>query len=170
MNQNTIVIRPAALIDAALIFDLIMELALYEKAPEQVLATQADLERTLFGEQARAHAVICELEGKVVGYAVYFFNYSTWLGRNGIYLEDVYVRPSARGQGCGKALLKYIAQIAVRENCGRFEWSVLDWNTPAIEFYEALGARAQSEWTIYRLTGDSLRQLAQDTMREEPTP
>ncbi|MGA0806667.1 MAG: GNAT family N-acetyltransferase, partial [Pseudohongiellaceae bacterium] len=91
-----------------------------------------------------------------------FYNYSTWLGRKGIYLEDVYVTPEARGRGCGKALLRHIAEIAVRENCGRFEWSVLDWNTPAIAFYESLGARPQSEWIIYRLTGANLRKLAED--------
>jgi GNAT superfamily N-acetyltransferase len=161
MHSTAVSIRPATVADAQLILDLIMELAVYEKAPEQVVATLADVERTLFSTEARACALVCELDGKPVGYAVYFYNYSTWLGRNGIYLEDVYVTPAARGQGCGKALLKHIAQIAVRENCGRFEWSVLDWNTPAIEFYEALGAKPQSEWIIYRLTGDKLRKLAE---------
>jgi len=160
MNKTPIAIRPAAPADARLILDYIMELAVYEKAPEQVVSTLADVERSLFGSEAKAHALVCELDGKPAGYAVYFHNYSTWLGRNGIYLEDVYVTPAARGCGCGKALLQHIAQIAVRENCGRFEWSVLDWNTPAIEFYEALGAKPQSEWTIYRLTGESLRKLA----------
>jgi GNAT superfamily N-acetyltransferase len=96
-----------------------------------------------------------------VGYAVYFYNYSTWLGKNGIYLEDVYVSPAYRGSGAGKALLRHIARIAIDENCGRFEWSVLDWNKPAIQFYEALGARPQSEWTIYRLTGSALEALAE---------
>jgi GNAT superfamily N-acetyltransferase len=161
MHSTAVSIRPATVADAQLILDLIMELAVYEKALEQVVATLADVERTLFSSEARARALVCELDGKPVGYAVYFYNYSTWLGRNGIYLEDVYVTPAARGQGCGKALLKHIAQIAVRENCGRFEWSVLDWNTPAIEFYEALGAKPQSEWIIYRLTGDKLRTLAE---------
>jgi len=160
MNKTLIAIRPAVPADARIILDYIMELAVYEKAPEQVVATLADVERTLFSVEAKAYALVCELDGKPVGYAVYFHNYSTWLGRNGIYLEDVYVTPAARGCGCGKALLQHIAQIAVRENCGRFEWSVLDWNTPAIEFYEALGAKPQSEWTIYRLTGESLRKLA----------
>lgn len=162
MDKGAIMIRPATLADAKLILDLIMELAVYEKAPEQVVATLADVERTLFSSAAKAHALVCELDGKPVGYAVYFYNYSTWLGRNGIYLEDVYVTPAARGQGCGKALLKHIAQIAVRENCGRFEWSVLDWNTPAIEFYEALGAKPQSEWIIYRLAGEKLRTFAEE--------
>ncbi len=161
MQNHSIAVRPATLADASLILDLIIELAVYEKAPEQVVTSLADVERTLFSNDAKAHALVCELDGRPVGYAVYFYNYSTWLGRHGIYLEDVYVTPAARGQGCGKALLKHIAQIAVRENCGRFEWSVLDWNTPAIEFYEALGARPQSEWIIYRMTGDSLRQLAE---------
>lgn len=161
MHNTAVSIRPATVADAQLILDLIMELAVYEKAPEQVVATLDDVERTLFSSTAKAHALVCELDGKPVGYAVYFYNYSTWLGRNGIYLEDVYVTPVARGHGCGKALLKHIAQIAVRDNCGRFEWSVLDWNTPAIEFYEALGAKPQSEWIIYRLTGDKLRKLAE---------
>jgi GNAT superfamily N-acetyltransferase len=160
MNKTDIAVRTASTTDARLILDYIMEIAVYEKAPEQVVASLADIERSLFGSEAKAHALVCELDGKPAGYAVYFHNYSTWLGRNGIYLEDVYVTPAARGCGCGKALLQHIAQIAVRENCGRFEWSVLDWNTPAIEFYEALGAKPQSEWTIYRLTGESLRKLA----------
>jgi GNAT superfamily N-acetyltransferase len=162
MSTPAILIRTATHADARLILDLIMELAVYEKAPEQVVATLADIEHSLFGAEAKAHALVCELDGRSVGYAVYFYNYSTWLGRKGIYLEDVYVTPEARGRGCGKALLRHIAEIAVRENCGRFEWSVLDWNTPAIAFYESLGARPQSEWIIYRLTGANLRKLAED--------
>jgi GNAT superfamily N-acetyltransferase len=159
---NMIRIREATRADAKRIFDFIIELAIYEKAPEQVVTSVAELEQTLFGPDAKARALLCELDSKAVGYAVYFHNYSTWLGKNGIYLEDVYVTPAARGLGCGKALLKHIAGVAVRENCGRFEWSVLDWNTPAIDFYESLGARAQSEWTIYRLSGEDLRKFAQE--------
>jgi GNAT superfamily N-acetyltransferase len=155
-------IRPAEKTDAQLLFDLIIELAIYEKAGHEVVTSVAEIEETLFGPEAKTSALLCYLDEKPVGYAVYFYNFSTWLGKNGIYLEDVYVTPACRGRGCGKALLKYIAAIAVRENCGRFEWSVLDWNTPAIEFYEALGARPQSEWTIYRLTGEALRKLAAD--------
>jgi GNAT superfamily N-acetyltransferase len=116
---------------------------------------------SLFGPTARAKALVCEVDGRAVGYAVYFYSYSTWLGRNGIYLEDVYVSPAFRGRGAGKALLRKLAQIAGAENCGRLEWSVLDWNTPAIEFYEALGAQAQSEWIKYRISGDALRKLAE---------
>jgi len=159
---NMIRIREATRADARLIFDFIIELAIYEKLPEQVVTSVAELEQTLFAPDAKARALLCDLDGLPVGYAVYFYNYSTWLGKNGIYLEDVYVTPAARRRGCGKALLKHIAGIAVRENCGRFEWSVLDWNTPAIEFYESLGALAQSEWTIYRLSGEHLRKLAQE--------
>jgi GNAT superfamily N-acetyltransferase len=154
-------IRPATVADAQQILDFIIELAVYEKARQEVVTDVAELGRTLFGPDPKAHCLLCEINGRAVGYAVYFYNYSTWLGRNGIYLEDVYVTPAFRRRGAGKALLKYIAQIAVAENCGRFEWSVLDWNTPAIEFYEAQGARPQSEWTIYRLTGAALKKFAE---------
>lgn len=154
-------IRPATVADAQQILDFIIELAVYEKARHEVVTSVEELRQTLFGPEARARALLCEIDGKAVGYAVYFYNFSTWLGRNGIYLEDVYVTPAWRRRGAGKALLKYIAQAAVAENCGRFEWSVLDWNTPAIEFYEAQGARPQSEWTIYRLTGAALKKFAE---------
>ena len=153
-------IRAANSADAELILDFIMELAVYEKAPQEVVASVSQIRDTLFGPYAKAHCLICSIDEKPVGYAVYFYNYSTWLGKNGIYLEDVYVSPAYRGRGAGKAMLRHIAKIAVDENCGRFEWSVLDWNTPAIRFYEALGAKPQSEWTIYRLTGNSLKALA----------
>jgi len=155
-------IRPAIAADAQSILDFIIELAVYEKARHEVVTSVGELRETLFGPEAKARALLCEIDGRAVGYAVYFYNYSTWLGRNGIYLEDVYVTPAFRRRGAGKALLKYIAQKAVAENCGRFEWSVLDWNTPAIEFYEAQGARPQSEWTIYRLTGAALKKFAAD--------
>ena len=155
-------IRRATIADAQQIMDFIVELAVYEKARAEVTTSVEEISRTLFGPDAKAHCLLCSIGGKPVGYAVYFYNYSTWLGKNGIYLEDVYVTPAARGKGAGKALLKHIARIAVAENCGRFEWSVLDWNTPAIEFYEALGARPRSEWTIYRLTGSALQDLAAD--------
>jgi GNAT superfamily N-acetyltransferase len=155
-------IRPATTSDARVILDLIIELAVYEKARECVVTSEEELRHTLFGPEAKARALLCEEDGQAIGYAVYFYNFSTWLGRNGIYLEDVYVSPPHRGKGAGKALLKHIAGIAVAENCGRFEWSVLDWNTPAIEFYEALGARPQSEWTIYRLAGEALQRFARE--------
>lgn len=153
-------IRPATAADAQLILDFIIELAVYERAKHSVVTSVDEISVTLFGLDAKAYALICTVDGVPAGYAVYFYNYSTWLGRNGIWLEDVYVTPACRGRGAGKALLKHVANIAVRENCGRFEWSVLDWNTPAIEFYEALGAQPLDEWTIYRLTGAALRQLA----------
>lgn len=156
-------IRTAEKPDAKLIFDFIIELAVYEKAREQVVTSVDELEETLFGPDAKARALICFLDGKPVGYAVYFYNYSTWLGRPGIYLEDLYVSPEHRGKGCGKALLKHVAGIAVNENCGRFEWSVLDWNKPSIDFYESVGAKPQSEWIIYRLTGDALQRFARDS-------
>jgi len=155
-------IRPALPADLQLIFDFIVELAVYEKARHEVVTTVDELAHTLFGPAAKAYCLICEIAGEPVAYAVYFYNYSTWLGRNGIWLEDVYVTPKHRGKGAGKALLKHVAKIAVAENCGRFEWSVLDWNTPAIEFYESLGARPQSEWTIYRLSGATLKTFADD--------
>lgn len=154
-------ICPATIEDARLILDFITELAVYEKAPQEVVASAAQIRASLFGPDAKAKCLICNIDETPVGYAVYFYNYSTWLGKNGIYLEDVYVSPAYRGKGAGKALLRHIAKIAIAENCGRFEWSVLDWNTPAIEFYEALGARPQSEWTVYRLTGNALKALAE---------
>ena len=154
-------IRAATSADAKLIFELIVELAVYEKAPHEVVTDENGISDSLFGPTARAKALVCEVDGRAVGYAVYFYSYSTWLGRNGIYLEDVYVSPAFRGRGAGKALLRQLAQIAAAENCGRLEWSVLDWNTPAIEFYEALGAQAQSEWIKYRISGDALRKLAE---------
>jgi len=154
-------IRVATVADAQLVMDFIIELAVYEKARHEVVTSAEELARTLLGPQAKAHCLVCELDGRPVGYAVYFYNYSTWLGRNGIWLEDVYVTPAFRGRGAGKALLRHVAQIAVAENCGRFEWSVLDWNTPAIEFYGSLGATPLDEWTIHRVTGAALRKLAE---------
>ncbi|MBB5886573.1 GNAT family N-acetyltransferase [Xanthomonas sp. LMG 8992] len=153
-------IRPAVADDAALILRLIRDLARYERAEDAVQTDEAGLRASLFGADARAHALICEADGQPIGYAVYFYNYSTWLGRNGLYLEDLYVDPAHRGVGAGKALLQHLARQAVAEGCGRFEWSVLDWNQPAIDFYEAVGARAQDEWTVYRLQGEALARFA----------
>ncbi|MDQ1090888.1 GNAT superfamily N-acetyltransferase [Xanthomonas sacchari] len=153
-------IRPAVADDAALILRLIRDLARYERAEDAVQTDEAGLRASLFGADARARALICEADGQPVGYAVYFYNYSTWLGRNGLYLEDLYVDPAHRGVGAGKALLQHLARQAVAEGCGRFEWSVLDWNQPAIDFYEAVGARAQDEWTVYRLQGEALARFA----------
>ena len=153
-------IRPATADDAELILRFITELAIYEKAEHEVKTDAAGIRDSLFAERATAHGLICEHQGRPIGYAVYFFNYSTWLGKHGLYLEDLYVSPEARGLGAGKALLRHLAQLAVARDCGRFEWSVLDWNTPAIDFYQSLGARPQSEWTTYRLTGQALLDFA----------
>lgn len=160
MAADGVLIRDAVAEDAALILRFIRELAIYEKAESSVQTDEAGIRDSLFAAGAKARALICEAGGQPIGYAVYFYNYSTWLGRNGIYLEDLYVSPASRGSGAGKALLQYIARQAVAEGCGRFEWSVLDWNTPAIDFYEAMGARPQSEWTVYRLEGDALKAFA----------
>lgn len=161
MAAAGVVIRDAVAEDAALILRFICELAIYEKAESSVQTDEAGIRDSLFGAGAKARALICEADGQPIGYAVYFYNYSTWLGRNGIYLEDLYVSQASRGSGAGKALLQYIARQAVAEGCGRFEWSVLDWNAPAIDFYEAMGARPQSEWTVYRLEGDALKAFAE---------
>ena len=156
-------IRTATPDDAELILRFITELAIYEKAEHEVKTDAAGIRDSLFADGSTAHGLICENDGQPIGYAVYFFNYSTWLGKHGLYLEDLYVSPEARGLGAGKALLRHLAQLAVARGCGRFEWSVLDWNTPAIDFYESFGARPQSEWTTYRLTGQALLDFAADT-------
>ena len=155
-------IRPATRGDAPRILALIQQLADYEKLAHEVVADTAALESTLFGEQPQAQCLLAWQDGAAVGMALYFFNYSTFLGREGLYLEDLFVVPAARGAGIGKGLLRRLAQIAVQRGCGRFEWSVLDWNTPAIEFYEALGAQRQDGWSVYRLTGAALNELADD--------
>ncbi len=147
--------------DSTLIVQFIRELARYEKAEHEVQATEQSIRETIFGSDSTTHALICELDGKAVGFAVYFFNYSTWVGKYGLYLEDLYVTPDARGTGAGKYILKHLAQIAVAKDCGRFEWNVLDWNQPAIDFYESLGAKPQNEWVGYRLTGKALLDLAE---------
>jgi GNAT superfamily N-acetyltransferase len=153
-------IRRAEPTDAALILRFITDLAIYEKAEDEVVATVADIQRSLFSEGANARSLICDIDAAPAGFAVYFFNYSTWLGRNGLYLEDLYVSPESRGQGAGKALLRQLAKIALSKGCGRFEWSVLDWNEPAIKFYQSIGAEPQDEWVGYRLSGRALEELA----------
>ncbi|MEH0885050.1 GNAT family N-acetyltransferase [Enterobacter sp. UNJFSC 003] len=158
----SITIRQARPEDATAIYDMIYELAVYEKAPEEVVTTPDEIRETLFGAESKTEALIAELDGNVVGYAVFFTSYSTWLGRNGIYMEDLYVSPEYRSKGAGKALLKTIAQCAVSRNCGRLEWSVLDWNQPAIDFYLSIGALPQSEWIRYRLDGEALRAFAEE--------
>ena len=155
-------IRPALPSDAPTLLTFIQELADYEKAPHEVTATVADFENTLFTKDSPARALICEQEGCPIGYAVYFFNYSTWQGRRGLYLEDLYVTPAARGKGAGKSMLKQLAAIATEEGCGRFEWSVLDWNTPAIKVYESIGAAPQPQWVRYRLDGQALVDFSQN--------
>ncbi|MGN6457789.1 MAG: GNAT family N-acetyltransferase [Achromobacter mucicolens] len=139
-------IRPAVPSDAAQIHAFITELAIYERAAHEVIASAEDVERTLFAQGAPARALLCLVEGKAIGYAVYFYSYSTWLGKNGIYLEDLYVTPEHRGIGAGRDLLRHLAREAVANDCGRLEWSVLDWNQPAIDFYQSIGALPQDEW------------------------
>jgi len=156
----SIKIRPAYAEDGALILRFITELAIYEEAEDEVIATEADIRESLFAADSTTNALICELDGLAIGFAVYFFNYSTWLGKHGLYLEDLYVSPEFRGVGAGKTLLKYLARLAVSKNCGRFEWSVLDWNEPAIGFYKAIGALPQAEWVSYRLSGKALSDFA----------
>ena len=149
-------IRPATPADIPAILQLIVDLAVYEREPDAVKATVAGLTATLFGPTPSAEAIVAELAGAVVGVALFFTNFSTWSGRNGVYLEDLYVRPEARGTGLGKALLQRLAALAVARGCARVEWSVLDWNAPAIDFYRSLGAVPKDEWTVYRLDGDAL--------------
>lgn len=155
-----IAIRPATPDDVALILDLVRELAIYEREPDAVTATEPMLVRALFGERPFAEAVIAEADGVPVGFALYFFNFSTWTGKPSLYLEDLFVRETARGKGAGKALLQHLAGVALDRDCGRFEWSVLDWNTPAIDFYRAMGAQPMDEWTVQRVSGDALVALA----------
>jgi GNAT superfamily N-acetyltransferase len=153
-------IAPATPKDVTQIWQFVVELAIYEREPDAVIATKEDFHRVLFCESPRAYAVMCRDGDVPIGFALYFYNFSTWLGRHGLYLEDLYVTPEHRGKGAGKALLQHLAGIAVAEGCGRFEWSVLDWNQPAIDFYESMGAKPQSEWVGYRLTGEALQALA----------
>ncbi|MBI2771726.1 MAG: GNAT family N-acetyltransferase [Burkholderiales bacterium] len=156
----TIDIRPATTNDAGLILGFIKELAEYEKAADEVVAAEDDIRRSLFAADANARALICGIDGVNAGFAVYFFNYSTWQGRKGLYLEDLYLSPQHRGAGAGKALLQHLARIAVAEGCGRFEWSVLDWNEPALQFYRSIGAVPMAEWVRHRLAGQALADFA----------
>ena len=158
-------IRPATIDDAATILYFIHELAIYEKAGHEVLATVQTIKQSMFRENSGVHGLICELNGKAIGFSVYFYNYSTWLAKPGLYLEDLYVSPDFRGLGAGVALLKRLAQIALENDCGRFEWSCLDWNTPSREFYESLGAIPQSEWIGYRMSGQTLVEFAEERDR-----
>ena len=156
----SLIIRDAKPEDVQSIYNFIIELAVYEKEPDAVKTNVAQTTEALFGKNSTASALVCEEDGIVIGYAIYFYNYSTWLGKKGIYLEDLYITSQKRGNGAGKALLKYLAKKALSEGCGRFEWSCLDWNTPSREFYESIGAKSQDEWIGYRLEGDSLSSFA----------
>ena len=153
-------IEPATDADLPLILEFIRDLATYERAPEAVVADEETLRASLFGPNPRAEALIAYVEGAAAAYAVHFTNFSTWTGRPGLYLEDLFVRPPFRRLGVGRALLVYLARLAVERRCARFEWAVLDWNQPAIDFYRTLGAEALDEWTVYRLSGDALARLA----------
>lgn len=158
--MSRIQLRSAQPDDVALILGLIHELAVYEKLSDQAVATPQDLHTHLFGPRPVAEVLIGELDGEAQGFALFFPNFSTFLGKPGIYLEDLYVREHVRSAGLGKALLARLAQLAVERGCGRLEWSVLDWNEPALGFYRRLGARAQDDWTTYRLSGAALSELA----------
>jgi GNAT superfamily N-acetyltransferase len=162
-GEGRAVIRAARPHDVAVIHRLVRELADYEREPEAVVATEEHFRTALFGPNPLAHCLVAEGDGDVVGFALYFVNFSTWLGTHGIYLEDLFVRPTARGAGHGRALLTELARIAVERGYGRVEWSVLDWNEPAKGFYAALGARPQDDWTVWRLTGDALAALGSTT-------
>jgi len=153
-------LREAQAGDCALILALIRELAEYEKLPHEVVASEAVLRETLFGERPAAEVIFAEYRGQAVGYALFFGNFSTFTGRPGIYLEDLYVKPQMRGRGFGKCLLAYVAKLAVQRRCSRLEWSVLDWNEPSIRFYRSLGAVAMDEWTVQRLAGAALEEAA----------
>ena len=156
----TLTIRPAAPGDAATVLHFAKELATYEREPDAVVTTEAMMHDALFGAKPMAEALIAEIDGAAVGFAVFFHTFSTWTGRKGIWLDDLYVTPEARGSGAGKALLQHLAGICLDRDCARFEWWVLDWNEPAIGFYRSIGAEPMGEWTTQRVTGDALVKLA----------
>jgi GNAT superfamily N-acetyltransferase len=158
--MTNFVIRTATETDVPVILSLIRELAEYERAPDAVLATEAGLREVLFGSKPSAEVLLALANGEPLGFAVFFHNFSTWLGRPGLYLEDLFVRPAVRGKGYGRALLERLAQIAQERRCGRMEWAVLDWNEPAIQFYRKLGAEPMNEWTVFRLTEEGIAKLA----------
>jgi GNAT superfamily N-acetyltransferase len=156
-------IRSARVGDVPIILQLIRDLATYERAPDEVTATEDQLVDVLFGERPAAEVLLAFEEESPAGFAVYFYNFSTWLGRPGLYLEDLFVKPEKRGKGYGRALLVELAKIARDRGCGRMEWAVLNWNEPAIKFYQALGAKPMNEWTVFRLTGEEIAKLANAT-------
>ncbi len=158
--KNYFEIKPATINDVPLILSFIKELAEYEKLLHEVVATEDILRETLFGKHAHAEVVIGFWENQPISFALFFHNFSTFLGRSGIYLEDLFVKPEARNKGIGKKMLSYLARLAKERNCGRLEWWVLDWNEPAIKFYKQIGAEPMSEWTVHRVTGNALDKLA----------
>ena len=153
-------LRPAAREDAGQILSFIRELAEYEKLAHEAVADETILVAQLFGDHPAAEVIIADVDGQPAGFALFFHNFSTFLGQRGLYLEDLFVRPQFRGLGLGKRLMTYLARLAIERNCGRFEWAVLDWNDPAIRFYRSLGAIGQEEWTVQRVTGAALQRLA----------
>ena len=160
MKISDLVIRPATVADVPIILELIRELATYERAPNEVTATEEQLVDVLFGPRPAAEVLLAFEEETPVGFAVFFHNFSTWLGQPGLYLEDLFVRPEQRGKGYGRALLVHLAKIAHERGCGRMEWAVLDWNEPALKFYKNLGAAPLNDWTVFRLTRDGIAKLA----------
>lgn len=160
MGPDKIKIRNAEERDVPLILDFIRELAVYERLRDSCVATEDNLRGTLFGSSPAAEVIFAEMDGREVGFALFFYNYSTFLAQRGLFLEDLYVFPDARGHGAGFALLSALARIAIERGCGRLEWNVLDWNQLAIGFYQRIGANPMSEWTTFRLTGDALHQIA----------
>ena len=159
-TESKLTIRPAIADDVPTILGLIRELAEYERLAHEVVATAEDMHRSLFGKYPLAEAVIGEYDGNAVSYALFFYNFSTFLARPGMYLEDLYVKPEYRGNGFGRKLLAYLARLAEERNCGRLEFAVLNWNKPAIRIYEKANAKPLTDWTVYRLTGDALSKLA----------
>ena len=155
-------IRSAQAGDAPLILNFIRELASYEKLAHEVSATERDIQDNLFGAHPRAECIIAAHAGAAIGFALYFHNFSTFLGKPGLYLEDLYVQPAFRGRGYGRKLLSHLAKLALNRGCGRFEWAVLDWNAPAIGFYQRLGAKLMTDWRINRLSGSALEKLASE--------
>ena len=153
-------IREANRNDVTAIHQLIVELAIYEKEPDAVIATIADIEENLFGKNPVAFCHVAEIDGQIAGIAIWFLNYSTWLGKAGLYLEDLFVKPEFRGQGLGLELMRTLAKLCVERNYERFQWWVLDWNEPSINFYKSIGAEAMDEWTVYRLSGNALKSFA----------
>ncbi len=160
MNEN-FSIRSGSDADVPLILRLIRELADYERAPRDAVATEDQLREVLYGANPAAEVLLAFANEEPIGFAVYFFNFSTWLGRPGLYLEDLFVRPQVRGHGYGRALLQRLAQLAQDRGCGRMEWAVLNWNEPAIQFYNKLGAKPMDDWTVYRLTSEGIAKLAE---------